>query len=130
MPEIPELYKCEICGNIAEIVINKGGVLVCCGEKMKKLTPSTTEAGEEKHLPIIERENGGVKVKIGEIPHPMSDEHYIQFIEAISDDLKYLKRKYLNPNEEAVLKFKCGCSEKIISREYCNIHGLWQNSEK
>ena len=121
-----ELYKCNICGNIVEVVIEGAGELVCCGQPMKKMQEQTTqdETLQEKHVPILKTLDDGVEIRVGSIPHPMMEEHYIQFIEAYSEDKKYVKRKYLSPNEEPVLKLKCNCSD-TIARELCNIHGLW-----
>ena len=128
MSEDLSLYKCNICGNIVEMVYDGGGVLVCCGEEMEKLEAKTQEEFKEKHLPHVELEGEGqqkmVKIKVGKTEHPMTDEHFIHFIEAISKDGVYLKRKILHPNEEPELHFLCNCDEMIV-REYCNIHGLW-----
>ncbi len=125
-----EIYKCDICGNIVEVIIEGAGELVCCGENMKLVDFKNHDLGEEKHVPIIERTDEGAKIQVGAILHPMTNEHYIQFIEAVSQDGKYLKRKYLYPNDEPILNLKCKCEDKIIAREYCNIHGGWINEEK
>lgn len=121
-----ELYKCNICGNVVEVVIEGAGELVCCGQPMNKMQAQTMkeEMLQEKHVPILKMLDDGIEVRVGSIPHPMTEEHYIQFIEAFSTDKKYVKRKYLSPNEEPVLKLKCNCSD-TIARELCNIHGLW-----
>lgn len=123
-----KLYKCNICHNIVELVHDGGGVLVCCGEEMEEIIAKTEEEYKEKHLPFIEFEGEGkekmVKIKVGEITHPMTDEHFIRFIEALSKDGVYLKRKMLKPNDEPELHFLCNCDEMIV-REYCNLHGLW-----
>ena len=128
MTEKLELYKCEICGNIVEVVINGEGQLVCCGQDMQLIREQTNveEMLNEKHVPIIERTEDGVNIKVGTLPHPMLPEHYIMFIEAISADKRYIKRKYLYPNEEASMSIKCGC-ENICAREWCNVHGLWKS---
>lgn len=125
MTEKLELYKCDICGNIAEIVIEGQGVLVCCGKDMKKLDNQTTDGALEKHVPFVEHLGTSHVVKIGSVPHPMQKEHYIQFIEVISKDKRFIKRKYLNPDEEPEMIIKCLEKDDFNSREYCNIHGLY-----
>lgn len=131
MTEKLDLYKCETCGNIVEVVINGEGQLVCCGQEMQLLKEHTKEDEmlNEKHVPVISRVGDGVKVKVGSVPHPMTEEHYIMFIEAYSDNRRYVKRKYLYPNEEAYMKIKCDC-ERVTAREFCNIHGLWISEEE
>ncbi|MBE7706906.1 MAG: desulfoferrodoxin [Cyanobacteria bacterium SIG30] len=124
-----ELYRCDICGNLIEVILPGAGALVCCEEEMELLTPKTQDSGAEKHVPVIEHKDGEVTIRIGSEPHPMEKEHYIQFVEAIANDNKYLKRKYFEPNEEPVLKFKCECASGVSSREFCNVHGLWASSE-
>lgn len=125
MTELMQIYKCEICGNIIEIIHPGAGDLVCCGQSMDLLTEQKDEMLHEKHKPVITFEGETKTIRVGSIPHPMEEEHYIMFIEAISPDKKYLKRKYLHPHEEPELQLKCKC-EKIIARELCNIHGLWR----
>jgi len=131
MTEKLELYKCNICGNIVEVVIDGVGELVCCGQSMEKMEAKTfaDEMLQEKHIPILNTFDEGVEVRVGSVLHPMTDEHYIQFIEAYSEDKKYIKRKYLSPNEEPVLKLKCNCAD-TVARELCNIHGLWISDDR
>lgn len=129
MSEKMNLYKCEICGNIIEVVIDGAGTLVCCGEEMKLLVPGTTDGDKEKHVPVVEHLGTSHVVKIGSNPHPMTKEHYIQFVEVISDDNRYLKRKYLYPGEEPEMVIKCLERDDFEAREYCNIHGLYTNKE-
>ena len=119
-----ELYKCEKCGNLVEVVLEGAGELVCCGEPMKLL--ESQKEKDEKHTPYFEKNNDGIVVKIGSIAHPMEKEHYIQFIEIYSKDKKYVKRKYLCPEEAAKLKLKCLDLNSMTARELCNIHGLWE----
>ena len=121
-----ELYKCNICGNIVEVVLSGEGELVCCGQPMELLAEKdySDEMLQEKHVPVIKMEEDNIEVRVGAVPHPMTEEHYIQFIEAYSKDKRYVKRKYLFPNEEPVLKLKCDCKD-TMARELCNIHGLW-----
>lgn len=129
MTELNELYKCNVCGNIVEIV-NKGfGQLVCCSVPMTKIEPQTNEQNlNEKHLPVlIKDENDKYIIRVGEMEHPMEKEHYIMFIEAISKDKKYLKRVYLNPDEKPELDPECKCNY-LDARELCNIHGLFEAS--
>ena len=123
-----DIFKCNICGNIIEVVLSGGGELVCCSQKMELLTPKTADMSLEKHVPVLD-ENGEEKtVRTGSTPHPMTDEHYIQFIEVISKDHKWVKRKYLSPGEEPEMKFRCKCENKFSAIENCNIHGLWGNN--
>lgn len=128
MTEILQLYKCEICGNLVEVVVAGNGELVCCGQPMKLLEADTTDAALEKHVPVIEIEGENKTVRVGSIPHPMINEHYIMFIEAISDDKKFVKRKYLFPGEEPIMRFKTENND-FYAREFCNIHGLWSNKK-
>ena len=122
-----EIYKCEICGNIVEVLFEGVGELVCCGQSMLHMQEHTQndEMLSEKHVPIIERTEDGLEIKVGSIPHPMEEKHYIQMIEVYSEDGRYVKQKFLQPNEEPVLNVKCNCNEEVIARELCNIHGLW-----
>lgn len=118
-----QVYKCSICGNIVEVLFAGGGQLVCCGQPMELLTEKTQEEGMEKHVPVIEKTDKGVKVKVGSIPHPMEEAHYIQWIEVITQN-KTLK-KFLKPNEPAEAEFEID-EEILMVREYCNLHGLWK----
>jgi len=119
-----EIYKCEICGNMVDVVHEGGGVLVCCGQKMELLEPKTEDVGNEKHVPVVEKTDGGVKVKVGSVEHPMEEEHYIEWIDVVVGDKVY--RKFLNPGEKPEAEFKVD-GEDIIAREYCNLHGLWRS---
>lgn len=123
MIEVKQVYKCEICGNIVEVLYKGGGTLVCCGKPMKLIEENTVDAALEKHVPVIEEIPGGVKVKVGSVEHPMLPEHYIQWIEVHTENKIY--RKYLKPGEKPEAIFKV--DEKVIAaREYCNLHGLWK----
>lgn len=131
MAEKLNLYRCEICGNIVEVVIDGAGTLVCCGEDMKLLEPGTNDNGAlEKHVPVVEHMGSTHVIKVGSTPHPMEKEHYIQFIEVISNDRRYVKRKYLYPNEEPEMIIKCLEEDNFEARELCNIHGLFSNKEE
>ena len=123
MAERLEVYKCEACGNMVEVIHGGGGELVCCGEAMQLLVENTVDAAKEKHVPVIEQIDGGVKVKVGDVAHPMEDKHYIEWIEIIDGDKA--ERQFLNPGEapEAVFKTASG---NVVAREYCNLHGLWK----
>jgi len=118
-----QIYKCNVCGNIIEVLHVGGGQLVCCGQPMELLEGKTEDVGREKHVPVIERTKKGVKVKVGSVPHPMEKEHYIEWIEIIADGRVY--RKFLNPGDKPEAEFEIK-TEKIEAREYCNIHGLWK----
>lgn len=121
-----EMYKCDVCGNLIEVVLPGNGELVCCDKPMILLEANTVDAATEKHVPVFEKRGEELDIRIGSSPHPMTNEHYIQFIEAISKDERYVKRKYLYPNEEPILKLKCYDVGSIIARENCNLHGLWE----
>jgi len=118
-----QIYKCEVCGNIVEVLHEGKGELVCCGQPMKLYEENTVDAAKEKHVPVIEKIEGGFKVKVGSVTHPMEEKHYIEWIEVIVDGKAY--RQFLKPGEipEAVFNIE---AEKIIAREYCNLHGLWR----
>lgn len=123
MAERNEVYKCEVCGNIVEVLHAGGGELVCCGEPMKLLVENTVDAAKEKHVPVIEKVSGGVKVLIGSVAHPMEEKHYIEWIEIIADGKVY--RQYLAPGAAPEATFAVEAAD-IAAREYCNLHGLWK----
>jgi len=118
-----QIYKCEVCGNIVEVLHEGAGELVCCGEPMKLLVENTVDASKEKHVPVIEKTAGSVTVKVGSVSHPMEEKHYIEWIEIIADGKAY--RQFLKPGDapEAVFEIK---ANKIEAREHCNLHGLWK----
>ena len=123
MAERLEVYECKICGNIVEVLRGGQGELVCCEQPMVKLVVNTVDASKEKHVPVIEKLPDGFKVKIGSVPHPMEEKHYIEWIELLADGIAY--RKFLKPGDapEAVFNIK---ANNISAREHCNIHGLWE----
>jgi len=123
MAEKLEVYVCEVCGNIIEVLHAGIGELVCCDEPMKLLKENTVDAAKEKHVPVIEKTDHGFKVKIGSVPHPMEQKHYIEWIEVIADGKAY--RTFLNPGDAPEAVF-CVDAEEITAREYCNLHGLWK----
>ncbi len=118
-----EVYKCDTCGNIVEVLHGGGGELVCCGVAMKLMVENTVDAAKEKHVPVIEKVEGGFKVKVGSVTHPMEEKHYIEWIEIIADGKAY--RQFLKPGEapEAVFYIKAA---NVVAREYCNLHGVWK----
>lgn len=126
MTERLQIYKCEICGNIIEVLHVGAGTLVCCGQPMKLLTENTTEASLEKHVPVVEKNGNIVKVKVGSVPHPMEEKHYIEWIQVVTEKGSY--RKFLKPGETPEATFEI--SEDIVkTREYCNIHSLWSDKK-
>lgn len=118
------VYKCSVCGNIVELIHVGGGTLVCCGQPMELLSEKTADQGMEKHVPVIEKIEGGYKVKVGSIPHPVEENHYIEWIELMAGEKIY--REYLKPGQapEAIFMIE---AENVTAREYCNIHGLWKS---
>jgi superoxide reductase len=123
MAEKSGIYKCELCGNIVEVLIAEDGTLVCCDQPMKLMVENTVDAAKEKHVPVIEKIPGGVRVKVGSVAHPMEEKHYIQWIEITADGRTC--RKFLNPGEAPEAEFMVEAAN-ITAREYCNIHGLWK----
>ena len=124
MVKLKEIYKCNVCGNIVEVVHARDGELICCGQPMELLTEKLQDAGNEKHVPVIEKTATGVKVKVGSIPHPMEEKHYIEWIELYADEAVY--RKFLKPAEKPEAEF-CVTAKNLSARDYCNIHGLWKS---
>lgn len=122
MTERLQVYKCEVCGNIVEVLHAGAGELVCCDQPMKLVEAKTEEQGKEKHVPVIEKTDMGVKVKVGSVPHPMEEKHYIEWVAVHTDHGVF--RKFLNPNEKPEAEFEI--TGKVTgAREYCNVHGLW-----
>ncbi len=124
MAERYEVYKCEICGNIVAVLHGGKGELVCCGQPMVLRGENTTDAAVEKHVPIMEKVDGGVRVKVGSVAHPMIDEHYIEWIQVRSNGEGC--RFFLQPGDEPEALFESG-GGATIARAYCNIHGLWKS---
>jgi len=119
-----QIYKCEVCGNIVEILHEGKGELVCCNKPMTLFKENTVDAALEKHVPVAETSAGIVTAKVGDVPHPMEEKHYIEWIEVISDGKAY--RQFLKPGDAPEAEFQIG-GDKIMVREYCNIHGLWRS---
>ena len=123
MIALKQVYKCNVCGNIVEVIHAGGGELVCCGEPMNLLAEKQTDTGQEKHVPVIENATGGLKVKVGSVPHPMEKEHYIEWVEVITDGKGC--RKFLKPGDKPEADFEIKGGD-VTAREYCNVHGLWK----
>lgn len=123
MAEKLQVYKCELCGNIVEVLHGGVGELVCCGQPMRLMTENTVDAAKEKHVPVIEKIAGGFKVKVGAVAHPMEEKHYIEWIELLADGKAY--RQFLSPGEAPETVFSIEATE-VSAREYCNLHGLWR----
>lgn len=123
MAEKMEVYKCEVCGNIIEVLHGGKGQLVCCGKPMQAVTENTVDAAREKHVPVVEKTADGFLVKVGSVAHPMTDEHYIEFIELHAAGKVY--RQFLQPGDEPQASFTIDTAE-ASARAYCNLHGLWR----
>ncbi|MEA3360479.1 MAG: desulfoferrodoxin [Thermodesulfobacteriota bacterium] len=123
MTEKLQIYKCEICGNIVEMLHEGKGELVCCGEPMKLYAENTVDAAKEKHVPVVEKVSGGIKVTVGSVLHPMEEKHYIEWIEIIADGKAY--RQFLKPGDVPEATFNVDAQD-ISVREYCSLHGLWK----
>lgn len=120
-----KLYKCAHCGNIVEMVEDKGVNVVCCGQKMDLLEPNTTDAAGEKHVPVVEADGNKVVVKVGSVEHPMTEEHHIAFIILETD--KGVQRKNLDHVGKPEAEFVLSDGEKAVAAyEYCNLHGFWK----
>ena len=124
MTELKQVYRCNVCGNIVEVLHTGKGELVCCGEPMELLQEKTVDVGQEKHVPVVETAVRGIKVKVGSVPHPMEEKHYIEWVEIVTDG--EICRQFLKPGDKPEADFDA-VSQKVIAREYCNIHGLWKS---
>lgn len=123
MPARFEVYKCKHCGNMVAVLVGGGANLVCCGEDMELQTEGVVDAAKEKHVPVIEKTANGYKVSVGSVAHPMEEKHFIEWIELIADGVSY--RKFLQAGDAPVAEF-CVKADKVIAREYCNLHGHWK----
>lgn len=121
-----EIYKCELCGNIVEVVHGGAGELVCCNQPMQLLAENTVDAAKEKHVPVIEKTADGTKVTVGSVPHPMEEKHHIEWIEIIAEGNAY--RHFLAPGDKPEACFPA-FSGAVTAREYCNLHGLWASKK-
>jgi len=124
MAERLQIYKCELCGNIVEVLHAGTGELACCGTSMSLVTENTVDAAQEKHVPVLEKIEGGVKVEVGEVAHPMDEKHYIEWIEIIADDNVY--HQFLEPGDAPQAAFIVKAAGGASVRAYCNLHGLWK----
>ncbi|HHT79099.1 MAG TPA: desulfoferrodoxin [Actinobacteria bacterium] len=125
MTKLLEIYKCEVCGNIVEMLHGGFGEMICCKQPMKLYEENTVDAALEKHVPVFEVADNTVNVKIGSVLHPMEEKHYIEWIEIIDEDGRAY-RKFLKPGNEPVAQFCIKPSGRLTVREYCNLHGLWK----
>ena len=125
MTKLNQIYRCNVCGNIVEMAHTGVGQLVCCGQPMELLEEKIQDDGAEKHVPVIEQIDSGIIVRVGSVEHPMLPEHYIEWIEVITDGDGC--RQFLKPGDKPEAEFDIK-SKKVAAREYCNIHGLWENS--
>jgi len=123
MTEKLQIYKCNVCGNMVEVIHTGKGELVCCGKPMALLVENTVDAAKEKHVPVMEKVAGGIKVKVGSVAHPMEEKHHIEWIEVIADGKAYIQ--FLKPGEAPEATFNVQASQ-ITVREYCNLHGVWK----
>ena len=124
MTKVKEVYRCAICGNIVEIMHMAGGTLTCCGQPMELLTENTVDAAKEKHVPVAIE--GGYKVKVGSVEHPMQDNHYIEWIELVEENK--IQRVHLKPGDKPEAVFYTDC-KNVYAREYCNLHGHWSSKK-
>ncbi|MFZ3132956.1 MAG: desulfoferrodoxin [Desulfosporosinus sp.] len=124
MTELRELYKCNVCGNVVEVVHSGASALVCCNQPMEKLAAKTEDTGKEKHVPVLEVSGNGILVKVGSVEHPMEEKHAIRFIEVLTKD--QVLRAELRPSQKPAAEFPVKSEEVVEVREYCNLHGLWK----
>lgn len=126
MAEQMGIYKCEKCGNIVQVLHGEKPPVMCCGQAMDRLVENTIDAALEKHVPVIEKLDGGYLVKVGSVAHPMGNDHFIEWIELVSEDNMFVQRKMLTPSSAPEAEFKTDAS-KVMARAYCNLHGLWKS---
>jgi superoxide reductase len=119
-----QTYKCGVCGNIVEVFHESGGQLSCCNQPMGLLEENTVEAATEKHVPVLEKIQGGFTVSVGSVAHPMEEKHFIEWIELIAGDAVYVK--FLKPGQPATATFQTE-ADQATARAYCNLHGLWKS---
>ena len=125
MTKLNQIYKCNVCGNMVEVVHAGDGELVCCGQPMQLLNENSTDGAQEKHVPVIEKTKDGYHVKVGSAAHPMEQKHSIEWIELITPDGNVFK-EFLTPDDKPEANFKGVDADKVTVRAYCNLHGLWK----
>ena len=126
MTKVKEVYKCEVCGNIVEVLHDGAGTLVCCGKPMTLQEEHNDDSGQEKHVPVIKDDGANITITVGSVLHPMEDTHFIEWIELIVDGEVY--RKYLLPTDKPEATFLVSTTPiEVSARAYCNIHGLWKS---
>ena len=123
-----KFFICKHCGNLAGLIDNKGVPMVCCGENMAELTPNTTEASVEKHLPAVTVLGNSIGVQVGSVPHPMEDAHYISFVYVETE--RGGQRKCLKVGETPSLSFCFSNDKPVAVYAYCNLHGMWKTEVK
>lgn len=128
MTKLLQIYKCNVCGNIVEVVHAGDGELSCCGQPMKLMTEGSTDGALEKHVPFIEKWKNGYHVKVGSARHPMEEKHHIEWIELITPEGSF--RRFLTPADEPEAFFDEITADNVTVREYCNLHGLWKAESK
>ena len=119
------IYRCNVCGNIVEVLHSGAGDLVCCNQNMELLVENSVDAATEKHVPVVEKTSDGYKVTVGSVAHPMTDEHYIEWISLCADGVTY--RTFLKPGEAPEAVF-CIEADDVSAHCYCNLHGLWKSA--
>ncbi|MDO4546061.1 MAG: desulfoferrodoxin family protein [Bacillota bacterium] len=119
-----KFYVCEQCGNIVTYIEDKGVPVMCCGQKMTEMVPNTTDAAQEKHVPVVKKDGDKVTVTVGSVEHPMLEEHSIQWV--CLNTKKGSQIKYLKPGEKPEAVFTLVDDEVVEVLEYCNLHGLWK----
>ena len=124
MKKEPKFYVCKHCGNVVTFINESGAPLTCCGEHMTQIVPNTVDAAVEKHIPVVTVEDGIVMVEVGSVEHPMTPEHFIQWIYIETD--KGFQMKYLTPEDKPKAVFSLKNEEVIAVYEFCNLHGLWK----
>jgi superoxide reductase len=125
MAEKYGIYKCGKCGNITQVLHAEKPPVMCCGDAMSRIVANTVDAAKEKHVPVVEKIEGGYLVKVGSVAHPMTEEHLIQWIELVAEDGTSIQRKFLDASSAPEATFYTN-ADKVIAREYCNLHGLWE----
>lgn len=126
MAEKMGIYKCEKCGNIVQVLHEEKPPVTCCGKPMDRMVENTVDAAVEKHVPVVEKIEGGYLVKVGSAAHPMTNDHFIEWIELSCDDDAFVQRKMLTPTDAPEAEFKTDAA-KVVARAYCNLHGLWKS---